>query len=484
LRKQGELLEAEDGDDSYSRAHLIVAALGNTAEAARDTAMALDASLSQASVLPVWESAGALDAYLALQPGAKPYEPRALMLNSFQTAATGLHYKIHQGATRVEEVGGDEPVMVLETKDGQPYGFSPWVGEKATIIGIGPPGSGKTFFQNLTGAHWGKYRGLFVTADFDHGGEVVPRLYGQDGAIFDGAAGMNPFRAQGPVPGEFRAHMTRLCMAMLRANDDPAMQSLAAGEQAHIDRAIAQTVALPPHLQTLSNFVHHLPQELMAKFSRWVSTGEGRYSAYLDAEDDRVGRLDRLATAFNLTRIRDDDAARGPIVLELLWRVTTAFEDLSRLREPKKLKLDEARLALRDPIIGPYIAEKAVTWRKFKASLELWSQDPEHFATATHWDAIRGSASMFVFTAAPDLNADSYRSVFGLTATDVDTIRTLTPKREIYLVQAETGVRKRLIVDADADARRWASSTADQVAASLASTPALRVIEGGHRHAS
>ena len=465
-RREQELVNAEHTIDRWARAHVMAFAIGDTAEEARNTSLALDTALSQASTTPVWEVPGLFDTYRALQPGAAAMAPRELILTGVQAAAVGLHYRYSQGATTVADLNDEEPLIYLETLDGQPFGLSPFVGEKATVIGVGATRSGKTFFKNVTAAHFAKYGGVYAALDFDHGSEPLVRLFGEDATLFRHDAGMNPF-VVAECTGPFRAHLTELVLAMLRSNNDPEMRELAEGEQGMLDLAIESTLQLPPELQSLSHFATHLPMKMRAKVGRWLREGEGRYASLLDAREDRVGLLDRRITAFNLAGIKSDPAALGPVVTEILWRIRLAIEDLRRLRQVKRVAFDEAHLVLRHPIIGRFIAYLCRTAAKHRASVELWSHLPEEFAEAPDWAAIRAAASTFMFTAVPDADATRYMDVFNITAHDVEIIRSLTPKRDVYVIQPDTGLRKRLVLDADPTIRRLMSSRAVDVADQL-----------------
>lgn len=462
-RRAEELAQAESTVDRWARSQVLAVAIGDTPEEARSTSLALDTSFSQASITPVWEVPGLFDAYRALQPGAAANRPRELVISGIKAAAIGLHYRYSQGATTVADLNGEEPLMYLETLDGQAFGLSPFVGEKGTVLGIGATRTGKTFFKNCSAAHGAKYDGIFAALDFDHGSEPLVKLFGNDAALFRHDTGMNPF-AVADRSGPFRAHLTELVLAMLRANDDPSMRELAEGEQALLDQALEATLALPKELQSLSDFATHLPKSMRQKLGRWLRNGEGRYAGLLDAQTDRVGMLERRITAFNLAGIKSDAAALGPVVTEILWRIRLAIEDLSRLRQVKRVAFDEAHLVLRHPVIGPFIAYLCRTAAKHRGSVELWSHLPEEFAEARDWPAIRAAASTLMFTAVPDADRDRYMSVFNITAADVEIIRTLTPKRDVYVIQPDTGLRKRLVFDADPTIRQLMSSRAVDVA--------------------
>lgn len=464
LEEQERELTAAQGQGSrWWHVNTYVCAFGQSAREVIDTSLSLDTALANANVGVTWESPIHIDAFTAMQPGARPLSPRAHLLNSTQVGAIALNWSHSQGDATVADLGDEEPLLFLETRDRQLYGFNPFVGEKSTVIVVGPTRSGKTFAKNAMLAHFPKYDGArLVAIDFDPGSECLASLYGDEAALVRGRQGLNPFTAR-HAPG-FSAHFSRLVQSMLAANDESALATFAEGEQLELDAALQATLALPESLQILASFVHHLSPRLRQKFSRWVRDGDGRYADLLDADTDHVGLIDRAVTVFNLTHLRDDPKARGPVVNELLYRITAAFEDPRRRGTPKTLTLDEVHLFLKDRIAAQFVEDKARTVAKWMGSMWLMTQQPHELLAIDNWPAIRTAASTFLFTAAPELDAAVYKAAFGLTPEDIRTIERLTPKAELYLVQPDTGVRKVLRLDPDNDTLQWASSTARVVA--------------------
>jgi len=465
-RQRRELDVAEGAGDAWWRSALAIVAFDDSVDAVRRTALAIDTAAASQAINLTWESPLLLDAHRAILPGATPLPPRAHLHNTTQTSATAVTWSHSQGVSAVSDLGGEEPLYHFETNDGQLFGFSPWLGEKSMVIAVGPTRSGKTFLKNALASHMPKYRGMVAALDYDAGSECLYHLYRDDAALFTARAGLNPFSAYTPGrDAAFRAHFSRLMVALLASNDDPLMRRLDAGEQVALDRALSATLALPGALQTLAHFVSHLPSTLAQKFSRWHRHGEARYADLLDATTDRVGMIDRLVTIFNLTALGEDPAARVPVVLELLYRITSAFEDPTRIARPKVLMLDEVHRVIADPQFGPWIEHECRTLAKFRASIWMLTQAPEELARAGNWDAIRDAASTYLFTGSPELVESNYLKAFPrLTPMDLQTIRTLTPKREAYLIQPESGLRKIVVLDPDPATRQFASSTAVDVA--------------------
>jgi type IV secretion system protein VirB4 len=464
-RQAQELRDAQALGEAWWDVSISLMAFDRSPANARTTAMAIDNACSQAGVTATWESPLVIDAHRSMQPGAKPLPPRTHLLNTAQCAAVGLLWSHSQGERAVKDLGGEEPLYYLETRDGQLFGFSPFVGEKSGVLGVGPTRSGKTFLKNAILSHLPKYDdSCLVSYDYDPGSECLAHLYRDDAALFRGAHGLNPFTSFRPGLTTFRPHFSRLIAAMLASNSDPAMQRMDDGDQAALDAALNAILQLPTQLRTLSTFAEHLPKRLRDKLSRWVRGGDARYADLMDAQSDRIGLIERAVTVFSVPELRDDIAGRIPVATEILYRTATAFEDPSRRNQIKVMTLDEAHLALKDPQFARFLSEKARTWAKFRASLWLLTQQPHELLAVQDWEAIRTAASTYFFTAAPEIDRSAYREAFGLTDADMTEISQLVPKREVYLVQPETGLRKVLILDPDAYTRTFASSTAHVVA--------------------
>ena len=460
--QQKELAAAQSESQRWWHVNCYATAFGTEPQQVADTSLALDTALANANVGVTWETAIAIDAFAAMQPGMPALTPRAHLLNSTQVGALALSWSHGQGDATVADLQGEEPLTYLETRDRQLFGFNPFVGEKSTVICVGPTRSGKTFAMNALLAHFPKYdHSHLVAIDFDPGSECLATLYGDDAALVRGGHGLNPFAAQGPG---FVAHFTRLAMAIISTNDDPTLANLADGDQLAMDSALHAVLALPKSMQCLSTFVLHLPLHMRPKFSRWVRDGDARYADLLDVSEERVGLIERAVTVFNLTALADDPKALLPVLLELLYRTTTCFEDPARRGYPKAMKLDEVHKLLKHPIFARYLEDKTRTIAKWLGSFWLLTQQPHELLAIPNWPAIRTAASTYIFTAAPELDRAAYREVFGLTPADLQTIERLVPKSEIYLVQPETGVRKVLRLDPDPATQIWASSTARVVA--------------------
>lgn len=455
--KLNEMDTAERLNVIWGQTHAFVVAYDHDPHTLRDTVLRLDRSVQSAGFGLTWESVDLPYAYRAVQPGGREGCIRNMNTTLTQSMAIGLLYQSSVGQRVVPDLGNEEAQYLLESADRQVFHYSPFIGGRAMTIGIGPIRSGKTFFKNTLATHFMKYGGLLRAIDIDPGTETLAQLMGDDGGIFRIAAGdvagLNPFSSFKEGDQSFIPHLTALLVEMIASNDEEHMGKLAPEEQEYLDNAIQKTLRLPVHLRNLTTLAAHTPPSLRRKFARWLTENDtgipGRYAGFFDAAQDSAGSLSKRLSVFNLQGVRDDPKALRPILLELFFRVTRAFEDPSTRGMPKVLDIDEAHHALAIPAFSEYIVAKIRTWGKWYAGVQLWTQSPEELLKCPGWSAIRSAASTFIFMADPHMDENLYTETFQLSHGECEAIRGLKPRNEAYLVQRDIGVSKRVIIDVE-----------------------------------
>ncbi len=454
--KIDELGHAEKLNDVWGTAHAFIAAFGGNIAALRDRSIELDRAVTANGVSLTWEDVDIDYAFATLQPGGKANSIRDLTVRSEHMAAASLVYRSAVGQPTVEDLGGEEAQYIFETASGEAFYYSDFIGERSFVIGVGPTRSGKTFLKNTLTSHFLKYGGYCCALDSDPGTETLAMLFGEQARVFrlGGEAGLNPFvMCRGAEDRAFIVHLSQQLLLMLAGNDDPALRTLEPTEQDELDNAIRKTLALPIGLRRLSTLVAHMPPHLARKFKRWVfgqnAAQQGRYAPIFDAQHDCIGPLVNRLSVFNLQRLREDPVLMKPLINELFYRVTTAFEDPRVRAVPKHVDIDEAKYALSIPSLQTFITEKVRTWGKLNAGITLWSQSPEDYLNIDGWDAIRTAATTFLFLADPKMDDALYRSAFKLSKGECEAIKALVPRKEVYIVQPELGVSKTLILDVE-----------------------------------
>lgn len=462
---------AEALDIHWGLAHACAGTWAKTSEGLRVNRKKLKVSMEQSGFHGCWEGVGLPRAFKALQVAGFSHSLRNVQFNTGQLAAASLLYRSSEGQKVVDDLGGEEALYVFQTEDGSPFYFSPWVGARNLVIGVGPIRSGKSFTKNTLASHFGKYQGFLQGIDIDIGMEPVARLYGDQGGVFKAgngsAEGFNPFvSCRGADDDDFADHLKSLILMMLKTNNTEKMQTLELLEQGSLDRAITATMEMPKHLQRLASVYSHCSSSLRAKFERWVTyDGKvGLYSAYFDAPIDSVGAIDKRIMSYNLMAIKDNTTVLPIAMSEIFYRVTRIFLDPAHRSKPKFLDIDECKtLFMSSPGAVERIVKIIRTMGKNQGGVGLWTQNVKDYSSLDDWEALRGAASTFFFMADPEMNIESYKKTFNLSDGECAAIQSLIPKKEAFIVQREAGIARKVSLEVDMEQYLVSTSKASDV---------------------
>lgn len=466
-REMEELEKAEAQPDRWGRGWGAVVVSSHDPSEVIDHSESFAASLSSLGVNHVWENAGLPAAYDSMQPGNAASSLRAYKFTSGRFGKTSLHYKPSIGVPVAEDLGGDtEPLYVFETAAGEPFYYSPMVGERMFVIAVGPTRSGKTYFKNTVSSHFLKYGGLLRSVDIDAGGKALGSLFTDEagsGYYQADQGSLNPFvSCQGIGDTKFKAHIAGLLRIMRQANETEALREHTADEARDMDAAIKETMALPEKVRSLNTLLGHMEASTRAKYERWV--GDGLYAGILDADRDAVGTSANRIGVWNLQAHRDNPNVLQPLLIELFYRTRSLFEQDGPMRNvPKLFEVDEAHHALAHQEFRDFITRSIRTWGKFGAGMTLWSQGPEDYLQTPGWGAIRSAASTFLFMADPKMDEAAYRKAFPLDDGAITAIRDLVPKKEAYIFQPDIGVGKTVRLKVDSYQHMINTSTRSEV---------------------
>lgn len=430
----------------------------------KETVRALSAVMSNRGFPIAWDNAGLPVAFKTFQSGGHHFSYRKQFSYSSTAAELSLKYAHREAQSRVKIADTvKDTAYVFETRSGVPFYFDPFSGDRNFLFGIGPTRSGKSFARQTLLAHYQKYDAHITALDIDPGGEPAAQLLGDQGSIFRGAmsggAALNPFSVAA-IAGhsKFTSHFLSLARMMLESNQAEDAREINSEEQQQIDKAIASTLRHEnTALHTMHHFLTHLDKKLEQKFSRWV--GEGAYSGIFDGEIDALGGFDTRYTAFNLQDFRDTDEILQPFLLELFFRTSLKYEQILPLSTPKVFDVDEAHSPLGKKEFRDYLSSKFVTWGKFNAGINLWTQSPTDVAHLERWHAIRGAITTQLYFADRTAKHEDYHAAFGLTEATVNTIRELVPKREALLVQPQKDICQVVVLQVEPE--QYVANTSD-----------------------
>lgn len=449
-KKVAELEDAANSPDRYYHFQSHVVVFHTDPVKMRKARLDMNLSLTQSGFHVVWESAGLLDLFPMLLPGYPKKSFRAAEFTSSQVGACSLIFRSSEGIKQWG-VDNEEALYVLESEDGTPFHYTPFVGDKCLSIGVGPSRMGKTYLKNVVAGHFLKYGkdgkgSLYQAVDVDEGSECVAAFFQGDGGIFrltntDADRGSNPFvAAEGEFDAAFKYHMLSQIRLMLAMNDSEELRGLDKHEQLELDRSLSETLRLPKHMQHMTALYNHLGKSLKLKLARWVKGGMN--GNLLDNVEDGIGRLDKRISVYNLSGVKDKHDLAQLMMNEIFYRVVKLFEEPANRGVPKLLEMDEAQYLLSIPGMAEFIVKKARTWFKHNGGMAFWTQDPEHYSNLEGWATLRSSASTWWFMADPTMDRQAYKLAFNLSEGELDAIAGLIPRKQAFIIQREAGISK------------------------------------------
>lgn len=445
----------------------------------------------------VWESVGLEKAYFAMQPGYDKNTFRTMVYNTAQAGAASLFYRSHEGIkTWKKGFDTEEAIYIFESDDGVPFHYTSVIGEKNLVIGVGPTRAGKSFAKNVIASHFSKLGGLYTSLDVDQGTIPLANFFKEDGAAFtlsEGVRdGMNTFQdAYSPQDLDFVSHYIDQLKIMLRFNEREEDRYFSPDEVNELARSIKSLLE-----QEFANVEGRLSTNtlstLMAKSSTPIKNklaafyGKGHRASLFDNEKDAIGKLDKPLTVYNLAAVKDKKAEAQLIQHEIFFRTVRLFESEKYRETPKFMDIDEAQYTLSVPGAADWAITKSRTWFKHGGGMGFWTQSPEHYSNLEEWETLRAAASVFIFMSHPDADTDSYVKAFGLSPDQVEIIRTLIPRRQMYIYIPEARIAK--VVNLIVESEQYAICTSTAHEASLANriyketddidTAVDRIVEG------
>ena len=455
----------------------------------------IDTTFGDAHIPLLWEGPYRFRAMQTISPAKLNPGLRAFIANSPQVASATLVHSYSRGQPKPE--AADEPLAVLATRVRSPFHYHPQVDGRGLVLGIGPTRSGKTYLKNTVALGAAKYGGSYYCIDVDAGTEPLAELLESQGAVFrlgstrpDAAAaeqkkpaGFNLFHSSLKEAGDdslFHDHILNQLRTMYAAGG---VESLTADDFSRIDQAIGATNALPVEMRSLGMFVSHLPENLAKPLYRWIRSPDattqkhGMWSTLTDAESDRL-HSEAPFQVFNLAALKDSPAALSVAYSEIFYRISRRIESEAARSVPKFLDIDEAHIPLQYEPFQQWITRGARTWNKYQATISLWTQSVEELLGIQFFHALRSAISTFIFTAYHDLPEKLMMDSLALTAGECDAIRSLQPRREIYVIQRDAGVSQTVLVDNDDFCHTLIASNPELVALRNKHVRQLGIVEG------
>ena len=256
--------------------------------------------------------------------------------------------------------------------------------------------------------------------------------------------------------------------------------TLGGEDPSEIRARVEDIYAFAPARRTLGVLVRSLPSKMWPAMGRWH--GSGAWGRYFDNAADADDLNFEDWQVIDMAGAAEHEDLCEAALFYLLERLRLALENPDETARVKLMVVDEAWRYLQDPAVLSYLAEAAKTWRKKNAALIIATQSAVDVTGTAGAEALLESMPTKLFLANPDL-PDKAAETFRLNPSEVNTIRGLIPKRELYLRRTDAAGILRLEVD---PASYWLYTSspsmltsAPRQSASTASSRPLNTYPGG-----
>ena len=339
----------------------------------------------------------------------------------------------------------EKPALaVLETQWQTPYYYDLFSGDVGHTLILGATGAGKSFSLNFLLLQALQYDPRVLILDLGGSYRWLTQFLGggylELAAENGGEASAFKLRPFSLPRGERTFQfLTSWVSRLLRlggwtqSSEDPT----------EIRKRIEDMYAFPPERRTLTNLVHSLPRKMWPAMSRWH--GDGAWGRIFDNPAGEQLALQDWQVIDLAGAAEHEDLCEAALFY-LLERLRLALDDPTEVSRVKLMVVDEAWRYLKDPAVMTYLAEAAKTWRKRNAALVMATQSVTDVTGTPGAAALLESMPTKIFLANPDF-PEAAAKTFRLNEAEFQQIRSLIPKREMYLRRPTSAAVVRLEVD-------------------------------------
>ena len=335
-------------------------------------------------------------------------------------------------------------LAILETQWRTPYHYDLFQGDVGHTLVLGATGAGKSFALNFLLVQALQYDPRVLILDLGGSYRWLTQFLGggtmelsPDGS---GSAGfrLRPFSL--PAGERTFGFLTGWISRLLRiggwtpGGEDPS----------EIRARVEDLYAFAPGRRTLGTLVRSLPSKMWPALGRWH--GDGAWARYFNNPADGDDLHFQDWQVIDLAGAAEHEDLCEAALFYLLERLRLALENPDETARVKLMVVDEAWRYLQDPAVLSYLAEAAKTWRKKNAALIMATQSAVDVTGTAGAEALLESMPTRLFLANPDL-PEKAAAAFRLNPSEVNTIRGLIPKRELYLRRTNAAAILRLEVD-------------------------------------
>jgi type IV secretion system protein VirB4 len=323
-----------------------------------------------------------------------------------------------------------EPITVLETTSSTPYFFNLHSGDLGNFTLIGPSGSGKTVVLNFLIAQAQKFYPRTFFFDKDRGAEIFIRAIGGHYDVLRPGkpTGFNPLQL--PENAVNQAFLRQWLAQILT----PAGGQLTADENAIISSAVDANFSQPAEYRQLRYLVELLAGgarpirgDLASRLAPWYGAGE--HAWLFDNPIDQL-TLDTRTAGFDMTALLDNPALRTPAMMYLFHRVDERLDG-----SPSMIVIDEGWKALDDDVFVHRLKDWMKTIRKRNGVVGFATQSASDAIESKIAATIIEQSATQLFMSNPKAQASDYCDGFGLTAHELDLVRSLPEHLRCVLIK-------------------------------------------------
>ena len=335
-------------------------------------------------------------------------------------------------------------LAVLETQWRTPYYYDLFKGDVGHTLVLGATGAGKSFTLNFLLVQALQYDPRILILDLGGSYRWLTQFLG---------GGYMELSPEGDAGGGFRLRPFSLpagertfgflagwIARLLRIGG----WKLGGEDPSEIRARVEDIYAFAPARRTLGVLVRSLPSKMWPAMGRWH--GNGAWGRYFDNAADGEDLNFEDWQVIDMAGAAEHEDLCEAALFYLLERLRLSLENPDETARVKLMVVDEAWRYLQDPAVLSYLAEAAKTWRKKNAALVIATQSAVDVTGTAGAEALLESMPTKLFLANPEL-PDKAAETFRLNPSEVNTIRGLIPKRELYLRRTDAAGILRLEVD-------------------------------------
>ena len=335
-------------------------------------------------------------------------------------------------------------LAVLETQWRTPYYYDLFKGDVGHTLVLGATGAGKSFTLNFLLVQALQYDPRILILDLGGSYRWLTQFLG---------GGYMELSPEGDAGGGFRLRPFSLpagertfgflagwIARLLRIGG----WTLSGEDPSEIRARVEDIYAFAPARRTLGVLVRSLPSKMWPAMGRWH--GNGAWGRYFDNAADGEDLNFEDWQVIDMAGAAEHEDLCEAALFYLLERLRLSLENPDETARVKLMVVDEAWRYLQDPAVLSYLAEAAKTWRKKNAALVIATQSAVDVTGTAGAEALLESMPTKLFLANPEL-PEKAADTFRLNPSEVNTIRGLIPKRELYLRRTDAAGILRLEVD-------------------------------------